>query len=153
ALLECRRQPTGLHPMRTLRLAFALALLFVATGARAQDGTVKSFDLGRFTFESGATIDHAHVTYVTWGALNAARANAVLLPSWYGGRALSYQFLVGADRALDPAKLFIVATEMFGSGGSSSPSNTPPPLDGPRFPRVAVRDDVEASRRVLKDGF
>jgi len=64
-------------------------------------------------------------------------------------RALSYQFLVGADRALDPAKYFIVATEMFGSSGSSSPSNTPPPFDRSRFPRVAIRDDVEASRRVL----
>src|SRR5204863_70064 len=56
-------------------------------------------------------------------------------------------------RALDPARYFIVATEMFGSGGSSSPSNTPAPFDGPRFPRVAIRDDVEASRRVLRDGL
>jgi homoserine O-acetyltransferase len=122
----------------------------VAASAAAQDGTVQSFALGRFTFESGATIDNAHVTYVTWGKLNAAKDNAILLPSWYGGRALSYQFLVGSDRALDPAKYFVVATEMFGSGGSSSPSNTPPPYDRARFPRVAVRDDVEASREVLR---
>jgi homoserine O-acetyltransferase/O-succinyltransferase len=120
-----------------------------ARNAAAGDGVVQNFALGRFAFESGASIDNAHVTYVTWGTLNAAGDNAVLLPSWYGGRALSYQFLVGPDRSLDPAKYFIVATEMFGSGGSSSPSNTPAPNDGPRFPKVAIRDDVEASRKVL----
>jgi homoserine O-acetyltransferase/O-succinyltransferase len=136
-----------------MRHRFCLVVFVVAlmpSIAAAQDGTVQSFALGRFTFESGAAIENAHVTYVTWGKLNAAKDNAILLPSWYGGRALSYQFLVGSDRALDPARYFIVATEMFGSGGSSSPSNTPPPFDGPRFPRVAVRDDVEASRQVLR---
>jgi len=133
---------------RAARLVFCLLACLVALPAAAQE--VRSHPLGRFTFESGTSIDNAHVTYVTWGTLNAAGDNAVLLPSWYGGRALSYQFLVGADRALDPARYFIVATEMFGSGGSSSPSNTPPPFDGPRFPRVAIRDDVEAARAVLR---
>ena len=132
------------------RLVIGCAMALTGATASAQDGAVRSHALGRFTFEGGATLDNAHVTYVTWGTLNAARDNAVLLPSWYGGRAVSYQFLVGPDRALDPAKYFVVATEMFGSGGSSSPSNTPPPFDGPRFPAVAIRDDVEAARRVLR---
>jgi homoserine O-acetyltransferase/O-succinyltransferase len=140
-------------PMRARlhsRWLVTFVLCLVAGPVTAQDGTVQQFALGRFTFESGASIDNAHVAYITWGKLNAAKDNAVLLPSWYGGRALSYQFLVGGDRALDPAKYFVVATEMFGSGGSSSPSNTPAPYDGPRFPRVAIRDDVEASRQVLR---
>src|SRR5262245_61954340 len=135
---------------RTRFCTVAAFVWLAAASAAAQDGTVQSFALERFTFESGVTIDNAHVTYVTWGTLNAAKDNAVLLPSWYGGRALSYQFLVGADRALDPARYFVVATEMFGSSGSSSPSNTPAPYDRARFPRVAVRDDVEASRQVLR---
>ena len=118
---------------RLVRVWIVCAFVLVCGVARAQDGTVKSYALGRFTFESGASIDNAHVTYVTWGALNAAKDNAVLLPSWYGGRALSYQFLVGPDRALDPAKYFIVATEMFGSSGSSSPSNTPRPITSRRI--------------------
>src|SRR5438046_1059363 len=58
-------------------------------------------------------------------------------------------FLIGPGRALDPTKYFIVVTEMFNSGFSSSPSNTPVPMNGPRFPSIAIRDDVEASRRVL----
>ena len=135
---------------RSTVCTWVVAIILCCASARAQDAPkVQSFALGSFTFESGATIPNAHVTYATWGTLNAAKDNAILLPSWYGGRATSYQFLVGAGRALDPARYFVVATEMFGSSGSSSPSNTPAPFDGPRFPRVAVRDDVEASRRVL----
>jgi homoserine O-acetyltransferase len=143
--------------MRRSRAAMCIwivGLWLVCGAARAQDApNVQSYALGAFTFESGATVPNAHVTYATWGKLNATKDNAVLLPSWYGGRATSYQFLVGADRALDPARYFVVATEMFGSSGSTSPSNTPAPFDGPRFPRVAIRDDVEAARRVLRDGL
>ncbi|HMD34944.1 MAG TPA: alpha/beta fold hydrolase [Vicinamibacterales bacterium] len=139
---------------RAARGVWVVGFVLLGGLARAQDAPkLQSYALGSFTFETGATIPNAHVTYAIWGTLNAAKDNAVLLPSWYGGRATSYQFLVGAGRALDPARYFIVATEMFGSGGSSSPSNTPAPFDGPRFPRVAIRDDVEASRRVLRDGL
>jgi len=42
-------------------------------------------------------------------------------------------------------------TEMFGNGRSSSPSNTPEPFHGPRFPAITIRDDVEASRQVLEN--
>ena len=38
---------------------------------------------------------------------------------------------------LSPEKYFIIVPNMFGNGLSSSPSNTPPPLDGPRFPKVS----------------
>src|SRR5260370_40838579 len=111
--------------MRASRALIAVGIVALFCGAaHAQDApSVQSYALGSFTFESGATIPNAHVTYATWGRLNAAKDNAVLLPSWYGGRATSYQFLVGAARSLDPSRYFVVATEMFGSGGSSSPRN------------------------------
>ena len=40
---------------------------------------------------------------------------------------------------------------MFGNGFSSSPSNTPEPFHGPRFPVMTIRDNVEAVRRLLAD--
>jgi homoserine O-acetyltransferase/O-succinyltransferase len=55
------------------------------------------------------------------------------------------------DKALDPAKLFLVATELFGNGRSSSPSNTPEPFHGPRFPVTTIHDNVEAVHRLLTD--
>ena len=107
------------------------------------------YSLGDFRLESGVTLPQAKLAYATFGALNAQRDNAILIPSWYGSDHHGYDFLIGAGRALDPAKYFLVATEMFANGFSSSPSNTPPPFDGPSFPAIAVRDNVEAARRLL----
>jgi homoserine O-acetyltransferase len=46
-----------------------------------------------------------------------------------------------------------VATELFVNGRSSSPSNTPEPYHGPRFPVTTIRDNVEAVRRLLAEVF
>src|SRR5207237_2934277 len=81
--------------------------------------------------------------------LHAARNNAVLLPSHYMAKFDGYKWLIGPDRALDTSKLFLVATELFGNGHSSSPSNTPEPFHGPRFPVTTIRDNVEAVHRLL----
>ena len=106
--------------------------------------------LTNFTLESGAVLPTAVVAYATFGTLSAARDNAILLPSWYGSDHHGYDFLIGEGKALDPAKYFLVATEMFGNGFSSSPNNTVAPMSGPDFPAIAIRDNVEASRRVLE---
>ena len=63
----------------------------------------------------------------------------------------SYEWLIGPGKALDPGKLFLVSTEKFGNGRSSSPSNTPEPLHGPRFPVTTIRDNVEAVYRLLTE--
>src|SRR5947209_14264966 len=62
-----------------------------------------------------------------------------------------YEWLIGPERALDPAKLFLVATELFGNGRSSSPSNTPEPFHGPRFPVMTIRDNVDIVHRMLTE--
>jgi homoserine O-acetyltransferase len=62
-----------------------------------------------------------------------------------------YGWLIGSGRCLDTSKLFLVATELFGNGRSSSPSNTPEPYHGPRFPIVTIRDNVRAVHSLLAD--
>jgi homoserine O-acetyltransferase len=62
-----------------------------------------------------------------------------------------YEWLIGGGRALDASRLFLVATELFGNGRSSSPSNTPEPYHGPRFPVMTIRDNVEAVHRLLTE--
>jgi homoserine O-acetyltransferase len=89
--------------------------------------------------------------YGTYGHLNAAKDNVVLLPSHYMANYHGYEWLIGPDRALDPSKLFLVATELFGNGSSSSPSNTPEPFHGPRFPVMTIRDNVDAVHRLLTE--
>jgi homoserine O-acetyltransferase len=107
------------------------------------------FIIANFHTESGVTLPQARIVYGTYGHLNAAKDNVVLLPSHYMATFHGYEWLIGPDRALDPAKLFLVATELFGNGRSSSPSNTPEPYHGPRFPVMTIRDNVEAVHRLL----
>src|SRR5450432_1403558 len=107
--------------------------------------------ISNFKTESGVALPEARIVYGTYGQLNAARDNAVLLPSHYMANYHGYEWLIGSGRALDPAKLFLVSTELFGNGRSSSPSNTPEPFHGPRFPVTTIRDNVEAVHRLLAD--
>jgi homoserine O-acetyltransferase/O-succinyltransferase len=109
------------------------------------------FVISNFKTESGVTLPQARVVYGTYGHLNEAKDNVVLLPSYYMANLHGYEWLIGADKALDPSKLFIIGTELFGNGNSSSPSNTPEPYHGPRFPLTTIRDNVDAVHRLLTE--
>ena len=130
--------------------AAAGAAVAVAAQTPTAPDAHRRFDaLGDFRLESGVVLPNARLAYATFGSLNAQRDNAILIPSWYGSDHHGYDFLIGSGRALDPAKYFLIATEMFSNGFSSSPSNTPAPFDGPAFPAIAIRDNVEAVHRLL----
>lgn len=131
-------------------LVAGLALLAGASRADA-DKDLQILDLGQFALESGANLPNAKLAYVTHGQLNADRSNAILLPSFYAGDHHGYDFLIGPGKALDPGKDFIVVTNMFGNGRSSSPSNTPPPFAGPDFPAISTRDNVNAGYRLATE--
>jgi len=130
-------------------LAFWMVLVTGAQPARAADGERRAFVINAFRLEDGTVLPRAVVMYATYGALNAAGDNAVLLPSHYMADSHGYEWLIGPGKALDPAKYYLVATELFGNGKSSSPSNTPAPFDGPRFPVTTIRDNVEAVHQLL----
>lgn len=109
------------------------------------------FVLTAFQTERGAVLPEARLRYGTYGKLNEEGTNAVLLPSHYMAGCDGYSWLIGPGRVFDPARDFLIATELFGNGRSSSPSNTPEPLHGPRFPLVTVRDNVQAGYRLLTE--
>jgi homoserine O-acetyltransferase len=122
-----------------------------AADSKADKGERHEFVIANFKTESGVVLPQARVVYGTYGKLDAAKDNVVLLPSHYMANFHGYEWLIGADKALDPSKLFLVATELFGNGSSSSPSNTPEPFHGPRFPVTTIRDSVEAVHRLLTE--
>lgn len=107
------------------------------------------FIIHNFRTESGVTLPEAKVVYGTYGHLSAAGDNAVLLPSHYMADMNGYTWLIGPGKALDPTHQFLIATELFGNGHSSSPSNTREPFHGPRFPVMTIRDNVEAVHQLL----
>jgi homoserine O-acetyltransferase len=135
------------------RFTVVAALLFAAAQILLAQNTGErhEFVISNIRSESGVTLPQARVVYGTYGHLNAAKDNAVLLPSHYMADYHGYEWLIGPGRALDTSQLFLVATELFGNGHSSSPSNTPEPYHGPRFPVMTIRDNVEAVHRLLID--
>jgi homoserine O-acetyltransferase/O-succinyltransferase len=86
----------------------------------------------------------ASLVYATWGTLNEAGDNAVLLPSYYTGTHERYMALIGPGRTLDPARCFVIAPNLFGNGVSTSPSH------GAGVPRLTIEDNVHAQHKLLR---
>ncbi len=144
--------------MKKLIFLFCLFQFVWAQDSPQQDAPKKpelgekhEFVISNFHTESGATLPAAHIIYGTYGHLNAAHDNVILLPSHYMADYHGYEWLIGEGHALDTSKLFLVATELFGNGHSSSPSNTPEPFHGPRFPVMTIRDNVGAVHKLLTE--
>ena len=86
----------------------------------------------------------------THGTLNAAKDNAILVPTWFSGTSkIVEQVYIGNGRALDPAKYFIVVVNQIGNGLSTSPHNSGGAQAGPMFPKVRIGDDVRAQHELL----
>jgi len=121
-------------------------------------------DVGTITLEVRGALPEVTVAYETWGTLNEARDNAVLVlhaltgdshvsgpagpghptPGWWDA-------LVGPGRALDTNRWFVVAPNVLGGcQGTTGPSSTAPDgrAWGSRFPFLTVRDQVEAEARL-----
>lgn len=111
------------------------------------------FEAGDLALQSGEILPAARLAYTTHGSLSAAKDNVVLLPTFYTGTHLRNEGFFGPGRAIDPARHFVVSVNLIGNGFSSSPSNTPAPHDGPRFPRVTLYDNVACQQRLLAETF
>jgi homoserine O-acetyltransferase/O-succinyltransferase len=111
------------------------------------------FALGDVVLQSGLTLRDARLAYKTHGILNRQRDNVIVMPTFYGAQHMQYAPMIGAGKALDPERYFIVIPNMFGNGLSSSPSNTPPPFDRVRFPAVTLYDNVLCQHRLLVEHF
>ena len=123
----------------------------------------------RFTeplpLRSGGTLDDYELVYETYGTLNAACSNAVLVchalsgshhvAGIYAGQPGSagwWDNLVGPGKPLDTRKFFVIGVNNLGSCYGSSGPNTVNPatgrLWGADFPFVTVEDWVHAQARL-----
>lgn len=120
----------------------------------------RTLPVGDLLLESGEHLPGVRLAYETWGRLNEARDNAVLVlhaltgdshvegpagpdsptPGWWPG-------LVGPGRVLDTDRYFVIAPNVLGgcrgTTGPSSPGPDGRPW-GSLFPQVTVRDQVRA---------
>lgn len=127
-------------------------------------GRRQFLDLGAIELEAGGRLPGVRVAYETWGRLNAAADNAILVehaltgdshvcgpagpghptPGWWDG-------LIGPGRPLDIDRHFVVASNVLGGcQGTTGPSSTAPDGQpwGSRFPFVTIRDQVEVEARL-----
>ena len=123
-------------------------------------GRRRTHPVGDLTLESGEALDGVRVSYQTWGRLNEAGDNAVLVlhaltgdSHVVGGRGPDqptegwWPGLVGPGCPVDTDEWFVVAPAVLGGcGGTTGPASAAPdgrPY-GSCFPRVTIRDQVRA---------
>jgi homoserine O-acetyltransferase len=117
-----------------------------------------------FAMKRGGELHGAHVAYETWGTLNAARDNAVLVltglspsahmtscdedptPGWW-------QDMAGPGKAIDTGRWFVICVNSLGSDkGSTCPASVDPATGEAYrlgFPELALEDVANAAHAVV----
>jgi homoserine O-acetyltransferase len=113
-------------------------------------GERKFVKIGFLLLENGETLPDITIAYQSWGKLNAAKDNAILInhamTGWSDVTAW-WPNMVGPGLPFDTDKYFIVCPNVIGGcQGSTGPSSIAPDGKryGSRFPTVTVRDMAEA---------
>jgi homoserine O-acetyltransferase len=128
-----------------------------STQARAQaakeqpaEGAQQFASLGDLKLGSGAVIHEFRLGYRTFGHLNAAQSNAILWPTWLGGKTQDLVQFIGPDKVVDSTKYFVVLVDAIGDGVSTSPSNSKTQARL-AFPEFTIRDMVESEHRLATE--
>jgi homoserine O-acetyltransferase/O-succinyltransferase len=116
------------------------------------------------TLKRGAQLAQVRLAYETWGKLNAARDNVVLLytgmsPSAHAAQSpedLSpgwWEDMVGPGKPIDTQRWFVICANSLGScRGSTGPASVDPLTGKPyrlNFPELSVEDIAQATQRML----
>jgi homoserine O-acetyltransferase len=118
--------------------------------AQAAEGAQQYGTLGECRLQSGAVLHDFRIGYRTLGKLNADRTNAVLWPTWLGGKSEDLLQFIGPGNVVDSSKYYVVLVDAIGDGISTSPSNS---ASQPRmkFPNFTIRDMVESEHRLATE--
>jgi homoserine O-acetyltransferase len=121
-----------------------------------------------FSMKRGGELHDAHIAYETWGELNAARDNAVLVltglsPSAHMTSSATdpsdgwWEAMVGPGKAIDTSRWFVICVNSLGSDkGSTCPTSIDPATGAPyrlTFPQLALEDVANAAHAVISDHF
>ena len=138
-----------------IRLCVLLVLLagsIIRADAQAAppEGAQQFAELGEMKLQGGAAIQDFRLGYRTLGKLNAQKSNAILWPTWLGGKSQDLLPFIGPGKVIDTTNYFVVLADAIGNGVSSSPSNSKKqPLM--KFPVFTIRDMVESEHRLLTE--
>lgn len=111
-----------------------------------------------FVTEGGATISDPTIAYQTWGSLNDAKDNVILVCHALTGNTAAdkwFKGIFGRNKVLDPTKHFIICPNVLGSCyGTSGPTSINPETDKPYqadFPEVTIRDIVRLQQQLFDE--
>ena len=127
---------------------------------------LKTFAFETLPLQLGGQLGPVTVAYETWGSLNAAGDNAVLIAHALTGSSHAHDAehldntkvawwnpLIGPGRFFDTSRYFVICSNIVGSCyGSTGPSSIDPDTGRPygiRFPVITIHDMVEAQRRLI----
>ncbi len=110
-----------------------------------------------FHLEFGEELTGVQIAYRTWGKLNAARNNAVLVCHALTGSADVDDWwmpLLGSGKALDPDRDFIICSNILGSCyGTTGPTSINPKtgmIYAASFPSITISDMVRLQNELLE---
>ncbi|MFN8758488.1 MAG: homoserine O-acetyltransferase [Tagaea sp.] len=160
-----------------MRKLAVLAAIFAAMPAFAQDSGVgivetKIFEMPSYTTVGGATIPNLRVGWESYGRLNAARDNVVIVPHFFSGNSNAagryraeqaaagyWDGIIGPGKAIDTDKYFVISVDSLvnlnvrdGVTVSTGPASIEPGTNRPygmRFPIVTIRDFVNVQKALL----
>ena len=118
--------------------------------ARPAEGAEQFAELGDFKLQNGGVIEELRLGYRTLGTLNANRSNAIVWPTWLGGKSEDLLKFVGPGRVVDTTNYFVILVDALGNGISSSPSNSKK-QSLMKFPKFGIRDMVETEHRLVTE--
>lgn len=139
--------------MRLLLLGFFLFLSApLLRGQSVPDAIppLQYANLGDLKLENGPVVHDCKLGYRTMGALNAAKSNAVLFPTWLAGRSGEVAMDIGPGKFVDNTKFFVIIADALGNGISCSPSNSTA-QHGIDFPQFSIRDMVYSQYRLVTE--
>ncbi len=117
-------------------------------------------EVGALDLELGGRIEAVTVAYRTWGSLNEAGDNAVLVLHALTGDSLAagsggwWDPLIGPGRALDTHHAFVICANILGGcQGTTGPASVDPLTGRPygmRFPLITIGDIVNTQRALVE---
>ena len=115
--------------------------------------------------DCGVGLDHWQIAYQTYGALNQARSNAVLVchaltgdqhvasRNPITGKGGWWTAMIGPGKPIDTERFFVICANVIGGcTGTTGPASTNPETGRPwglAFPMVTIRDMVRAQRHLV----
>lgn len=126
----------------------------------AGEGELRTMEIGALDLELGGRLDAVTLAYRTWGRLNEAGDNAVLVVHALTGDSRAtgeggwWTPMIGPGRPFDTDRAFVVCSNVVGGcQGSTGPAAIDPLTGRPyamRFPLITIGDMVVAQRRLVE---